>query len=129
MSKQALLTGIALTIIVLISFPLARNVSKQYKINKEISDLKNEISSLENNNFKLKDLIKYAESAEFVDEEARLKLNYKKEGEQVVGIENKVDNTNAGANGGEQTSNASTADSNQQKENNLVKWERYFFNK
>jgi cell division protein FtsB len=125
-NKPALLTIAALVVIVLISVPLAKNVSKQYKINKEINDLKNEIGALENNNSQLKNLIKYMESDQFVDEKARLNLNYKKEGEQVIVIEKKEESKNVGANGAQLASGGAVEAS--QQENNFIKWQRYFFN-
>jgi len=45
-TKQILFTIAGMTIITLISIPLAKNVTKQYKVNKEIDILKNEIANL-----------------------------------------------------------------------------------
>jgi cell division protein FtsB len=126
-SQRVLFTVIALVVIALISVPLAKNVSKQYKINKEINDLKNEIGALENNNSQLKNLIKYMESDQFVDEKARLNLNYKKEGEQVVVIEKKEENKNISS-GGVQLAGSSGTNDASKLESNFVKWQRYFFN-
>ena len=53
---------VGLIIIILISFPLAKNVSKRYKINQEIKDLELEIAEYELKNKDLKQLIKYLES-------------------------------------------------------------------
>jgi len=79
---------VGLLVLVVISIPLAKKISKQYKINQEIKDLELEISNLENKNLKLNNLVKYLESDQFVEEQARLKLNYKKDGEKMIVIKN-----------------------------------------
>lgn len=82
------LTFLGLVIIILICIPLVKNISNRYRINNEIKELKKEIINLESKNSNFKDLISYLESDQFVEEQARLKLNLKKEGENVVVIEN-----------------------------------------
>jgi len=117
------LSVVGLAIIVAISIPLARNISKQYEINKEVKDLENEINDLESKNNKLNGLIEYLESEEFVDEKARLNLNYKKEGEEVVVIKEKEissDNNIGGFFSG--------ASENDKNISNPKKWWNYFFN-
>ena len=84
--NKIVLTVIGFFIIIAISIPLARNVSKQYRINKEIKELEKEITNLKGNNINLNNLIDYLKSDQFNEEQARLKLNYKKEGEQVAVI-------------------------------------------
>jgi len=117
------LSIVGLVIIVAISIPLARNISKQYEINKEMKDLENEISNLESKNNKLNGLIEYLESEEFVDEKARLNLNYKKEGEEVVVIKEKElisDHNIDGLISGFRDNNEGAS--------NPKKWWNYFFN-
>lgn len=87
------LAFIGLVIIILISLPLIRNLKKQYEIKKEISDVEKEISTLEGKNSKLNQLIKYLESDQFVEEQARMNLGLKKEGENVAVISGQQVNT------------------------------------
>ena len=82
--NQVVLAVLGLIIIVAISLPLARNLSKRYTINKEINNLKNEITGLQNKNEELAKLLDYLDSDEFAEEQARLNLNYQKEGEEMV---------------------------------------------
>jgi len=86
--NKIVLTVIGFFIIIAISIPLARNVSKQYRINKEIKELEKEITGLQGKNTGLNNLIDYLKSDQFNEEQARLKLNYKKEGERVAVIKN-----------------------------------------
>jgi len=115
---QRFLALVGLAIIILISFPLAKNISRRYKLNKEIQGLGKEISDLETRNKDLKQLISYLESDQFVEEKARLDLGLKKEGESVVVIqENPADASKA------------SNEENAKKENltNFDKWWNYFF--
>lgn len=90
LNKQTAISFLGLFIIVLISVPLAKNISKQYEINNEIEQLQTEINQLEGKNENLKELISFLESDQFVDEEARKNLNFKKPGEEVVVIKDKL---------------------------------------
>jgi cell division protein FtsB len=80
------LSLIGLTVIVFIGFPLAQNAVKQYRINKEIGELRGEIASLEGKSVDLKKFISYLESDQFAEEQARLILNLKKAGEELTVI-------------------------------------------
>lgn len=87
-ASQKFLALLGLVVIILISFPLVKNVSRGYKVNQEIKELEKEITNLESKNSNFKDLISYLESDQFVEEQARLKLGLKKEGETVAVIKN-----------------------------------------
>lgn len=84
--SQGFLSLIGLLAIILISFPSVKNTVKQYRINKEISDFKKEIASLDNKNADLKNFVAYLESDQFAEEQARLNLNLKKTGEELTVI-------------------------------------------
>ncbi|MBU1160838.1 MAG: septum formation initiator family protein [Patescibacteria group bacterium] len=87
--SQKLLSLIAILIIILIGFPLVRNINKQSETNQEIESLKKEITEFESNNKTLTNLIAYLESNQFVEEQARLNLGLKKPWESIAVIENK----------------------------------------
>lgn len=82
--NQKFLALLGLVLIFLISFPLAKNVSKRYKINQEIEEINEEIAEFESKNKDLKQLIIYLESDQFVEEQARLNLGLRKQGEEVT---------------------------------------------
>ena len=86
---QVLLSVVGFLVLVAISVPLSKNVSQQYEINTEIKGLNTEIKNLEEKNSNFIKLIDYLESDQFVEEQARLKLNYQKEGEELIIIKNK----------------------------------------
>jgi cell division protein FtsL len=81
-----LYTGIGLAVIIAISVPLARNMSKQYEINQEIEKLQAEIDRLDTRNDDLQELIGYLKTDQYIDERARQGLNFKRPGEQVIVI-------------------------------------------
>lgn len=83
-ANQKLLAALGLIVIILISIPLAKNLSRRHEINQEIRDLEAEINSIEKKNTDLKKLVKFLESDEFAEEQARLNLGLKKAGEEVA---------------------------------------------
>ncbi len=85
--NQKFLALVGLTIIILISIPLSKNISQRYKINQQVKQLQQDIANLHNKNDLLKQSITYLESDQFVEEQARLKLGLKKEGESVAVVE------------------------------------------
>lgn len=127
--KTLALAGLA--VIVLISFPLAKNISQRYKISQEIKELEAEINNLENQNTNLKEFIGYLESDQFVEERARLNLGLKKEGEEVAVISGEAATIQ---NNGNKEESAATGIFGIEKEEpakpigNPRKWWRYFFN-
>lgn len=89
--NQKFLSLIGLAVIILISFPFAKNAIKQYRINKEISDFKKEIASLQDKSADLKKFVAYLDSDQFAEEQARLNLNLKKSGEELTVIKTPAD--------------------------------------
>ncbi len=120
---QIFLSLVGLFVIILMSVPLAKKVSRQYKINKEIKDLKKEIEQIEKKNSSLKDLISYLESDQFIEDAAREKLNYKKEGENVVVLENLPKKTQDSI----KIYEGNKERKKKIKEKNYLKWIKYFF--
>jgi len=88
-SNQRFLAIVGLVFLIIIIFPLAKTYSQRRLIEKEIEGIKAEISQFENQNQELKEIISYLESEQSLEEQARLSLNMKKPGEQVIVIEEK----------------------------------------
>ena len=86
---KATISIVGFLVIVFISIPLAKNVSKNYNINKEVVKLEEEIDRLKDKNGELGKMIDYLKSDQFIDEQAKLNLNYKKAGEELVVINSK----------------------------------------
>jgi cell division protein FtsB len=84
--NQYLLTVLGLTIIILISLPLSRNISQRYKIDNDIKNFEQEIQDVQNKNKGLKNVLDYMDSQQFAEEQARLKFGLKKPGEEAVAI-------------------------------------------
>ena len=121
--SQKFLTFLGFCIIVLISFPLVKNMNKQYKIDQEIKDLEESIVGLNSKNKDLKKLITYLESNQFVEESARLSLGMKKKGEKIIVIQE--------FNSEQEDNNENLLiDSNENFKivSNPKKWVSYFFN-
>ncbi len=104
-------------VVIMISVPLAKQISKRYYIDEEIRELENEIKEFESQNSSLKEFISYLESDSFVEEQARLNMGLKKEGENVVIIkETDLDNNLS-----------NTKESDEKSNSNIIRWWKYFF--
>jgi len=115
-SSQRFLAIVGLVFLLLVIIPLAKTYSQKRLVEKEIADVQQEISNFENTNQELKDMIAYLESDQSLEEQARLNLNLKKAGEEVIIIEDKdLQKLQA-----EETENEESV-------SNFVKWWRYFF--
>lgn len=90
--------------------------ARKYKVNKEIQGLQDQASKLDGENQQLSELIKYLNTPEYAEKQAREKLNLKREGEQVVVLPDSVE------------SDPRVADSRQAM-SNPDKWFEYLFAK
>lgn len=127
--NQKFLTLLGLAAIVLISFPLAKSMVKQYRINKEISGLKKEIGNLQNKNADLKNFVSYLESDQFAEEQARLNLGLKKPGEELTVIKPATGEVSAATSSGATIFSIPGYEKArpEAKQSNLRKWLNYFF--
>jgi cell division protein FtsB len=87
-SRQNFFAVFGLVIIASITWPLYLNMQKRIEVKNEIQKLKNDILIYENKNSQLDKLIKYLESDQYIEEQAKKNLNLKKEGEKVMVIKN-----------------------------------------
>lgn len=123
--NEKILTFLLLLMIALLSVPLYNNFHRRQKINREISNLEAEINQAENKNTELQKLIKYLESDQFVEEQARLNLNMKKPGESVAVV---TDSPESAKDGGTQsTASAVPGTGAAAKAGFAADWWNYFF--
>jgi len=120
--NQITLTIISIAIIIAIGFPLLENNKKKNQINSELQELQDQVNKIENEDLELNQMIEYFTSNEFIDEQARLKMNYKKKGEELVVIKttNKLQKTDF-------EKQILKNRSQNIEETNLKKWWKYFF--
>ncbi len=114
-SSQHFYAVIALLILLVIIFPLVKIYSQRRLVEKEISDVQNQINNFERENKQLKELIAYLQSDQSLESQARLNLNLKKPGEGVIVVEQNNNKVNKKI--------ASSAKDN----SNFIKWWHYFF--
>lgn len=99
-----------------ILFGLAKGTVKRVKVSSEIMELQDEINQLEGQNQVFSQLINYLKTDSFIEQEARLKLGYKKPGEHLVVIP-------------EEELVVDDEETDENKElSNPAKWWAYFFN-
>ena len=81
--SKAFIFGL-LIIFILIVIAAGREGYRNYKINQEIKNLQKKIEELSKANTELSEMEKYLQSDEFLEKEARLKLNLIREGEKLI---------------------------------------------
>lgn len=114
---------VLLLIFIWLGIVSVRTIYKKYQLDKEISSVKNEIEKLDKKNQELSQMLDYFSSQNFLEKEAKEKLNLKKEGETVVMV-----NENSLAGEAAILSVATTtAQETGGQENNFIKWWKYFF--
>ncbi|OGH91643.1 MAG: hypothetical protein A2507_04110 [Candidatus Magasanikbacteria bacterium RIFOXYD12_FULL_33_17] len=77
-----------LGIAVVVAVGYARAYYQDYKIKQEIKSLQDEVSSLQKKKIQSLDLLKYVSSTAYTEDQARIELNMKKPGENVVFVNN-----------------------------------------
>lgn len=112
-----------LTLVVLLSVSVVKEMLRKNEINQEIKVLETEIVSLEDNNQELTNLIDYLNSSSWQEKEVKTRLNLKEAGEEVVFIPQ--ENKNMAYNNILSTEQESTKLA---RLNNTEKWWNYFFN-
>ena len=85
-SKAKLIVIIGFILLALIAVPLVRKINQKRALDSEIQVLSEQATRLEQKNSDLQDVMGYLESSGFAEKEARLNLDLKKPGEQVVVI-------------------------------------------
>ena len=127
--NRKFLALLGLAVIILISFPFAKNTLKRYRINKEISELKKDIFDLQNKNVDLKNFVSYLESDQFAEEQARLSLGLKKPGEELTIIKREVGDNLASTSSGATIFNIPGYEKArpEAEKSNSAKWLNYFF--
>ena len=114
--KSRLFTVPLLLVFSAVAFVTVKLYMQKREVDSEIARLQAQASELESGNKQLSELIKYLDTPEFKEKEAREKLNLKRPGEEVVVLpgEDEVAGLVAGAQSGENKPNP-------------TKWYEYFF--
>lgn len=109
--RSKIFFGVIIILFIISSLELINEIGRRNKISNEIKKQKEQIEKLEQQNTDLSSLIQYLNTDNYVESEARKKLNLSKSGESLVVVEN-ASTTTAG---------------DQSKASNSSKWWNYFF--
>jgi cell division protein FtsB len=117
------LSLVGVIILAVISVPLVRSLMQKNRVEAEISKIKTEINNLESRNKELDELMKYLQSDQFLEKQARTNFGLKRRGEEVVVIkeEGKVAGVSTSSSDHSEGVDKETGRSN------LDKWTSYFF--
>ncbi len=105
-------TAFLVVILIFSIIKVTKEIVLRYEINQQISELETKLSDLESKTNKMDELIAYLKTDEYIEKEARLKLNLSKPGERQINIS-----------GDEEIQNNFVNDESP----NLTKWFNYFF--
>ncbi|MDD4412659.1 MAG: septum formation initiator family protein [Patescibacteria group bacterium] len=117
--NKILVTISLLLIVSGISFLLFKRVSNKKIVDEQIKELEMEIAKAESSNTDLKKMVEYLESDGYLEEQARLNFNLKKEGENVIQLQEPSKNPTSSADVSQNSVN--------QDDPNVKKWIEYFF--
>ncbi|MBU1203050.1 septum formation initiator family protein [Patescibacteria group bacterium] len=107
--------SIFLLILLIASFvKVSQEVLLRYEINKEINNLERQLGDLQDKTEKMEQLISYLQTDEYIEKEARLKLNLSKPGEKQINLANPDEK--------------SIVYQEEDNTTNVGKWFNYFFN-
>ncbi len=124
--KQFLTAVFLLIMLSGIIVPLKKKIKINLFANEEVRLIENKLKKVEQENSKLKELIAYFNTSEYIEEQARLNLNYRKEEEKVAIIYGQNNDTEQNENN---TRSSFESKNNVQAKNNPNRWWQYFFNK
>ena len=114
--KSRLATILLGTALVFVMITAAKTLIQKHRIDKEIRNLQDQVERIKKNNEQLTYLIKYFDTPEYQEKQAREKLNLRKDGEYVVVLpENNQGEVAGSSQGGH--------------ESNFKLWFNYFFSK
>jgi len=112
--KSKLLTWLLLAVILVVSVGFGRVYLQKRQIDIEIAKLEERADKVAKDNEELSYLVKYFNTPEYQERQAREKLNLKKEGEVVVGLP-------------EEAQEQSTEVASSMSKNHAKEWFEYFF--
>jgi len=114
-----------LLLLVWLGIKTVKMIYQKQELGNQISNLKTEIEKLNKSSQEFSQLMEYMKDPAFLEKEAKEKLNLKKEGENVALMPKAA--VSEGLSGNQNTSTPPTSAPLTLKENNLVKWWKFFF--
>lgn len=115
---------ISLFLIIFFSTNLIRDFLNKKQLKNEVEKLQTEINELTKKNDQITNLISYLEGSDYLEEEARIKLNKKKPDEKIIIITENLSNLNTTT----IINYQNLFNDNNTQESNLKRWWRYYFN-
>lgn len=109
------------------SISLVKIIYRKHQLGKEIDNLKAELEKTQQRGQEISQLLQYFGSQDYVEQQAKEKLNLKKEGESVVMIPEAAINQEVQSQAASLANSA--VSSSLVNESNLIKWWNFFFKK
>lgn len=124
---KIVLVSFSIIVLVFTSVQLVKELLNKRELQKNIDELSVKVNELKQRNTDLSSMISYFQSMDFVEQEARTKLNFRKPGENIIIVAGSMENkTGQVINDGEISLNTQE-NLLVNKETNPQKWWSYFF--
>jgi cell division protein FtsB len=123
--SSKILLIISLLLLVFFSVNLMKEIINRQDLKREIGSLQGEIDTLEQKNREMTDLLQYFNTTDFVEKEARTKLNLRKPGEKIIIVPGQSNSSST--NNSLSAANNVMVDNNDYGVPNPEKWWNYFF--
>lgn len=108
---------VGFSVLVYMGGPIVKKIRQKQALEMEIQNLKQDITAFEGKNADLKKMLEYLKSDNFLEEQARVNFNMKKEGESVAVIQFQEENA---------VQSAPTILGIKEEKTNTQKWQEYF---
>lgn len=117
----------SLVIMVFTSVQLVKELLNKRELQKNIDELSVKVNELKKRNSDLSSMINYFQSMEFVEQEARTKLNFRKPGENIIIVAGSMENGEGQTVTDGEISLTTEENALLNKKTNPQKWWDYFF--
>lgn len=126
---QLFFSIVGILVFLMILFPLMKKINKQRELNNEINELEQEKAYYVDRGSELTNIVEYLNSDQFIDEQARLNLNYKKDGEEVVVINGDNSESSVDKYKSSYVYDLDLSENKNEEISNASRWFNYFFGK
>ncbi len=126
-NSKAVILFFCVIILLFTSVELVKEIINKRELQKNINELSVKVNDLKKRNTDLSSMISYFQSLDFVEQEARTKLNFRKPGENIIIVAGSVENRDGDVVSNGEINLNSEANQLINSKTNPQKWLDYFF--
>ena len=126
-NSKAVIIFFCIIILLFSSVELVKEIINKRELQKNINELSVKVDDLKKRNADLSSMITYFQSLDFVEQEARTKLNFRKPGENIIIVAGSVENADGQVVNNSEINLNTEANQLINSKSNPQKWLEYFF--